>query len=90
MNTSTIELFDLTVVTDFRDTVGLLLLTKSVVEKTGADTLTDICPSPDRYCVRTATLVAPRVTPPASLNTTLMRLFAGSNGTVPVAVTNTE
>ena len=42
------------------------------------------------YSVRTATLVEPRTTPPASLNSTLIRLVAGSNGTVPVPVTNTE
>ena len=43
-----------------------------------------------RYCVVTATLVEPRTTPPLSVNSTTMRLFAGSNGTVAVAVTNTE
>jgi hypothetical protein len=35
---------------------------------------------PSRHCVRTATLVDPRVTPP-SLKRTKMRFCAGSNGT---------
>ncbi len=38
------------------------------------------------YCVRTATLVAPRVTPAESLNRTKTRFVAGSKGTVPVAM----
>ena len=42
------------------------------------------------YCVRTATLVEPRTTSPVSLNSIMMRLLAASNGTLPVAVTNTE
>ena len=37
----------------------------------------------DVYCVRSATLVEPRVTLPASLNRTKIRLVAGSNGTLP-------
>jgi hypothetical protein len=37
------------------------------------------------YCVSTATLVEPRTVPPPSLNSTKMRLLAGSNGTLPVA-----
>ena len=36
------------------------------------------------YCVRTATLVEPRVTLPPSLNRTKIRFIAGSNGTLPV------
>src|SRR5262245_54424598 len=40
------------------------------------------------YCVRTATLVEPRVTPLASLNRTNTRFAAGSNGTVPSPATN--
>src|SRR4029077_2304441 len=39
------------------------------------------------YCVLTATLVAPRVTPPASLKRTKTRLLVGSKGTVPAPVT---
>jgi hypothetical protein len=40
------------------------------------------------HCVRTATLVAPLVTPPPSLNRTNTRWFAGSNETaVPVPET---
>ena len=39
------------------------------------------------YCVLTATLVDPRVTLPASLNRTKMRLAAGSNGTFPLPCT---
>src|SRR5947207_617550 len=39
------------------------------------------------HCVRTATLVAPRVTPPASLKRTNTRLFAGSKGTDVLPVT---
>lgn len=42
-----------------------------------------IPPIPTPHCVRTATLVAPRVIPPASLNRTTMRLLAGSKGTKP-------
>jgi hypothetical protein len=41
------------------------------------------------YCVRTATLVEPRVTLPRSLNRTKMRFAAGSNGTLPAPMTNT-
>ena len=41
------------------------------------------------YCVLTASLVAPRVTPPASLKRRNTRLFAGSNGTMPLPWTNT-
>ena len=59
-------------------------------QKTGASALSGDHPCPYNYCVRTATLVAPRTKPPASLNSTMMRLLAGSNGTLPVAVTNTE
>ena len=40
------------------------------------------------YCVLTATLVAPRVTPAASLKRTKIRLLAGSKGIGPPAVTN--
>jgi hypothetical protein len=40
------------------------------------------------YCVCTATLVAPRTVPPASLNWTKMRLVCGTNGTAPLAVAN--
>lgn len=42
------------------------------------------------YKVCTATLVDPRVTPPASSKRTKIRLLAGSNGTVPVPVTKIE
>ena len=43
-----------------------------------------------RYCVVvTATLVAPRTIPLGSMNSTKIRLFAGSNGTVPLAVAKT-
>src|ERR1700730_2181042 len=38
------------------------------------------------HCVCTATLVEPRTTPPASLNSTKMRLVWGTNGTLPLAV----
>src|SRR5439155_15059258 len=38
------------------------------------------------YCVRTATLVAPRITPPESLKRTKIRFPAGSKGTLPVPV----
>ncbi|HEV8437731.1 MAG TPA: hypothetical protein VGT40_06530 [Methylomirabilota bacterium] len=37
------------------------------------------------YCVLTATLVEPRVTPALSLKRTKTRFRAGSNGTVPAA-----
>src|SRR5262249_6814690 len=47
-------------------------------------------PAASLYCVCTATLVAPRVTAPASKKSTNTRLFAGSNGTNPVPVTKTE
>ena len=36
------------------------------------------------HCVRTATLVDPRVTSPLSLKRTKIRFAAGSNGTVPL------
>ena len=39
------------------------------------------------YCVRIATEVEPRVTPPESLKRTKALLFAGSNGTFPLAAT---
>src|SRR5262245_36524364 len=41
------------------------------------------------YCVLTATLVAPRVTSPASVKRTKTRFAPGSKGTVPLPVTNT-
>src|SRR5262245_30137516 len=44
---------------------------------------------PSRYCVRTATLVEPRITPPGSLKRTNTRLVAGLKGTMPVPATNT-
>ena len=50
----------------------------------------DSAASSANYNVRTATLVDPRVTPPVSWKRTKIRLFAGSNGTVPVPVTKTE
>ena len=42
----------------------------------------------DHCCVLTATLVEPRVSAPASLNLTNIRLAAGSKGTVPAPPTN--
>ena len=42
------------------------------------------------HCVRTATLVAPRVTPPASLKRTKMWVLAGSKATAPVPVANSD
>jgi hypothetical protein len=44
-------------------------------------------PAARAYCVLTATLVAPRVTPFASLKRTNTRLLAGSKGTVLAPVT---
>src|SRR5262245_28341714 len=41
------------------------------------------------YCVRTARLVEPRVTLPASLKRTKILFPAGSNGTAPLACTKT-
>jgi len=41
------------------------------------------------HCVRTATLVAPRVAVPASLKRTKIRLVAGLNATVPLPLTKT-
>src|SRR5262245_31860706 len=40
-------------------------------------------PRVQRYWVRTATLVDPRITPPPSLNRTKIRFATGSNGTTP-------
>src|SRR5262245_36787293 len=44
---------------------------------------------PNQFVVRTATLVAPRVRPPASLKRTNTRLRAGSKGITPAAATKT-
>ena len=42
------------------------------------------------YFVSTATLVEPRVTPPASLKRTKIRLFAGAKAMTPLPVANIE
>ena len=44
--------------------------------------------TPTVHCVLTATLVEPRVTPPASLNRTKIRFVAGLKATLPLPATN--
>jgi hypothetical protein len=58
---------------------------RPVILPSGA-TVTELSWTPHIYCVWTATLVEPRTTAFASLNSTKMRLVAGEKGTTPLAV----
>jgi hypothetical protein len=66
---------------EIRDRVNLEAVDGAIERQRYKDTLIPLAPF---HCVLTATLVAPLVTPPPSLNRTTMRLLAGSNGTFPL------